>query len=135
MKRISLTFPVTSKQISPLSQQETGTGPLDHYAVLFRYPPILLSLALKRELAAIQSVRERRQANGNVHRIARNVSAGPEWRSRQRGEEEVVLHEGSGPTTEGCCFSLPNNIMTHPGRKILPPWGYLERRSLRVIRD
>lgn len=42
---------------------------------------------------------------------------------------------GSVPTTEGWCCSLPNNVMTHPGRKILPPWGYLDRLSLRVIRD
>jgi hypothetical protein len=42
---------------------------------------------------------------------------------------------GSVPTPEGWGFSLPNNIMTHPGREILPPWGYVEHLRLRVIRD
>lgn len=30
LKRISLTFSLTSKQISPISQQERATAPLDH---------------------------------------------------------------------------------------------------------
>lgn len=51
------------------------------------------------------------------------------------GEGLWCYIRSSVPTREGWCFSLPNNIMTHPGREILPPWGYVEHLSLRVIRD
>lgn len=57
-------------------------------------------------------------------------------RGTDSSEEKMWCYmRGSVPTRKGWCFSLPNNAMTHPGRKILPPWEYLERLSLRVIRD
>lgn len=124
--------------------QQTNKPPLSagkrHWSIRslsssIQIPPILLSLALKRELAVVQSARVKA---GKCDCIQDSLKC----HSRTNVTEQIApkgrmwrYMRGCAPAREGWCSSLPNQVMTHPGRKILPPWGYLDPLSLRVIRD
>lgn len=86
-------LPSNQQTNKPLSQQERGTGPLDikQFYSDIAPPPILLSLAMKRELAVVQSVREKA---GKCDCVEDSLNC----RSRARVAQQTAPREGCGAT-------------------------------------